>query len=151
MVLSIRAYSKSGSPDNRSKMRSNTLATAHRLKRWNTLFQLPKSLGRSRQGRPVRTRHNIASRKSLLSRLVTPRSDAMLSYRAATFAHVLSSTTTRSRFTAIKIPPTQSLNHSLSRAGIPYRQWTLAKWAWVRKCKLQEILFSAAGHEEQRR
>jgi len=111
MVRSIRAYSKSGSPDNRS----NTPATAHRLKRWSTLFLLPKSLGRSRQGRPVRTRRNTASMKSLLSRAVTPRSDAMPGNSAATFAHVLSSTTKSSRFTLIKTQPTRSLNHSLSR------------------------------------
>lgn len=74
MGPSIRAYSKSGSPANRSKMRSHTPAAAHRLKRWKTLFQLPKSLGRSRHGKPVRTRHSTASKNKRLSRAVTPRS-----------------------------------------------------------------------------
>jgi hypothetical protein len=127
MVPSIRACSKSGSPDNHSKMRSNTPATAQRLKRWNTLFQVPKSLGRSRHGRPVRTRHNTASRKSLLLRAVTPRSDALPGKNAATFDHLLSSTTKRSRSTMIQTPPIQSLNHNSNRAGNPYCQQNLGK------------------------
>src|SRR3712207_2430506 len=67
MVPSTGAYSKSGSSDRRSKSRSNTPARAQRRKRWKTLFQRPNAVGRSRHGRPVRTRHSTASRNSRLS------------------------------------------------------------------------------------
>ena len=72
IVPSIRAYSKSGSPDKRSKMRSKRPARTQRRKRLNTLFQRPNPSGRSRHGEPVRTRHSTASRNSRLSRAVTP-------------------------------------------------------------------------------
>src|SRR5918993_5601860 len=49
MVPSIRAYSKSGSPDRQAKTRSNTPPFTQRRKRWKTLFHLPKAPGRSRQ------------------------------------------------------------------------------------------------------
>ena len=42
MVPSIRAYSKSGSPDRQAKTRSNTPPFTHRRKRWKTLFHLPE-------------------------------------------------------------------------------------------------------------
>src|SRR3954468_7552103 len=77
MVPSTRAYSKSGSPDRHSKTRAKTPPFTQRRKRWKTLFQLPKSLGRSRQGTPVRTRHSTASRNSRLSLAVAPGSEGL--------------------------------------------------------------------------
>src|SRR3712207_8085004 len=47
MVPSIRAYSKSGSSDSRSKRRSKTPARTQRRNRWDTLFQRPNPPGRS--------------------------------------------------------------------------------------------------------
>src|ERR687885_217486 len=96
MVPSIRAYSKSGSSDTRSKRRSNTPARTQRRNRWKTLFQRPNSFGRSRQGTPVRTRHSTASRNSRLSLPVTPGSVALPGSSGATFAQTASLTTNRS-------------------------------------------------------
>jgi hypothetical protein len=62
IVPSIMAYSKSGSPDNRSKRRSKTPFTAHRRKRRKFEFQLPKLSGKSRHGAPVAAIHKTASR-----------------------------------------------------------------------------------------
>ena len=50
----IITYSKSGSPDSARNTHSHTPAFAHRLYRWNTLFQVPKLSGSSRQCAPVR-------------------------------------------------------------------------------------------------
>ncbi len=105
MGPSIKAYSKSGSSDTRRKMRSKTSARTQRRKRWNTLFHLPKPSGRSRQGRPVRTRHSTASRNSRLSFAVTPLSDALPGNSGATFSQTASLTTNRSRSTASTTPP----------------------------------------------
>src|ERR1700757_2514485 len=55
MVPSIRAYSKSGSPDNSLNTPSNTPFSAQRRKRFHTENQFPKHCGRSRHGAPVRT------------------------------------------------------------------------------------------------
>src|SRR5215213_8552185 len=105
MVPSTRAYSKSGSPDRRSKSRSNTPARAQRRKRCKTLFQRPNAVGRSRHGRPVRTRHSTASRNSRLSFAVTPLSDALPGNSGATFSQTASLTTNRSRSTPAPTPP----------------------------------------------
>src|SRR5260370_32587412 len=67
MVPSIRAYSKSGSPDKASKSRLKTPFKAHRRKRLNVEFQFPKISGRSRQGPPTRAIHKTASRNRRLS------------------------------------------------------------------------------------
>ena len=105
MAPSTRAYSKSGSSDTRAKTRSKTSARTQRRKRWKTLFHLPKPSGRSRQGRPVRTRHSTASRNSRLSFAVTPLSDALPGNNGATFSQTASLTTNRSRSTAATTPP----------------------------------------------
>src|SRR5690349_19873994 len=96
MVPSIRAYSKSGSSDTRPKRRSKTPALTQRRKRWNTLFQLPNPLVKSRQGDPVRTRHSTASRNSRLSLPVAPGSVALPGSSEATLAQTASLTTNRS-------------------------------------------------------
>ena len=95
MVPSIRAYSKSGSSDTRPKRRSKTPARTQRRNRWNTLFQRPNPLGRSRQGDPVRTRHSTASRNSRLSLPVAPGSVALPGSSEATLAQTASLTTNR--------------------------------------------------------
>src|SRR5882762_2524154 len=62
MVPSIRAYSKSGSPDKILNSRSKTPFMAHRQKRLKTEFQHPNMAGRSRHGAPSRTIHITPSR-----------------------------------------------------------------------------------------
>src|SRR3954471_45419 len=111
MVPSIRAYSKSGSPDRQAKTRSNTPPFTHRRKRWKTLFHLPKAPGRSRQGAPARTRHSTASRNSRLSFPVPPGSVDLPGSNGATFSHAVSPTTNRSRSSTLRPPPVRSLNH----------------------------------------
>src|SRR3712207_2096990 len=92
MVPSIRAYSKSGSPDRHAKTRSNTPPFPQRRNRWKTLFQRPKALGRSRQGAPVRTRHSNASRNSRLFLAVAPGLDAWPGNSGATFSQTAAAT-----------------------------------------------------------
>src|SRR5271166_2010961 len=67
MVESMIRYSKSGSSTNALKRLSQTSFFAHRRKRWNTLFDLPNSLGRSRHGAPARTNQSTASTNNRLS------------------------------------------------------------------------------------
>ena len=55
-----------------SKTRAKTPPFTQRRKRWKTLFQLPKSLGRSRQGTPVRTA--TAPPQQPVDEVVAPRS-----------------------------------------------------------------------------
>jgi hypothetical protein len=119
MVPSIRAYSKSGSPDKQVKTRSNTPLFTQRRQRWKTLFQLPTALGRSRQGAPARTRHNTASRNSRLSFAVPPGSVGLPGSIGATFSQAVSPTTNRFRSSTPRPPPIQSLNHERSAVRIP--------------------------------
>jgi hypothetical protein len=118
MVPSISAYSKSGTSEMCSNIRSNTPARAQRRNRWKTLFHLPNAAGRSRQGDPVRTRHSTASRNSRLSLPVAPGSDALPGSTGATFSHTASLTTNRSRSSIPKPPPMRSLKHGQPAAGI---------------------------------
>src|SRR3954447_12624117 len=127
MVPSIRAYSKSGSPDRHAKMRSKTPPFTQRRNRWKTLFQRPKSPGRSRHGAPVRTRHSTASRNSRLSLAVAPGSDALPGNRGATFSQAASPTTNRTFSSIAPTPPKRSLNHGRSVGGIPQCQQALSR------------------------
>src|SRR4051812_20430621 len=95
MVPSTRAYSKSGSSDRHSKTRAKTPPFTQRRKRWKTLFQWPKSLGRARQGTPVRTRHSTASRNSRLSLAVAPGSETLPGSSGAIFSQTASPTMTQ--------------------------------------------------------
>src|SRR3954471_21327857 len=126
IVPSIRAYSKSGSPDRHAKTRSNTPPFTQRRNRWKTLSQRPKSPGRSRQGAPVRPRHSTASRNSRLSLAVAPGSDALPGNRGATFSQAASPTTNRTFSSIAPTPPKRSLNHGRSVGGIPQCQQALA-------------------------
>src|SRR4051812_1797872 len=119
MVPSIMAYSKSGSSDRHPKIRSNTPPFTHRRNRWKTLFQRPKSPGRSRQGAPVRTRHSTASRNSRLSLAVAPGSDALPGNSAAPFCHPTSPTTNRPCSSIAPTPPKRRLNHGRAAGGTP--------------------------------
>src|SRR5918993_2507514 len=119
MVPSTRAYSKSGSPDRHWKTRSNTPPFTQRRNRWKTLFHLPKSLGRSRQGTPVRTRRSTASRNSRLSLAVAPGSDALPGNSGATFSQAASPTRNRDLSSIAPTPPKRSSNHDPSVGGIP--------------------------------
>src|SRR5262249_38486996 len=71
MVESSTSHSRSSSwkcP----KSLAQTPLCAHRLKRFQTEFQLPKRSGRSRQGAPVLAIHSTASMNRRLSLAVTP-------------------------------------------------------------------------------
>src|SRR4051812_39815269 len=111
MVPSTRAYSKSGSSDRHAKTRSTTPPFTQRRKRWKTLFQLPKSLGRSRQGTPVRTRHSTASRNSRLSLAVAPGSEALPGSSGAIFSQTASPTMNRDLSSIAPTPPKRRLKH----------------------------------------
>src|SRR4051794_26739022 len=78
-------------------MRSKTIPRTQRRNRLKTLFQLPNSAGRARQGSPARARHSTASRNSRLSFAVTPRSDFLPGNRASIFSQTVSLTTNLSR------------------------------------------------------
>src|SRR5215212_1581853 len=126
MVPSIKAYSKSGSSDRHAKMRSKTPPFTQRRNRWKTLFQRPKSPGRSRHGAPVRTRHSTASKNSRLSLAVAPGSDTLPGNSGATFSQAASPTTNRTFSSIAPTPPKRSLNHGRSVGGIPQCQQALS-------------------------
>ncbi len=90
MVASIRTYSKSGSALNALKRLSQMPACVHRRNRQCAVRQLPSSGGRSRQGEAVRANHRIASRKSLLSVAVRPRSPFLPGTSGSICAHCAS-------------------------------------------------------------
>ncbi len=75
IVPSTMAYPKSGSPDKLLNILSKTPFPDHRRKRRNTVFQHPKTSGKSRHGAPVRTiilkqlRAADAGRDRVLSRV----------------------------------------------------------------------------------
>src|SRR5580692_8674028 len=99
IVPSIITYSKSGSPDNASKIESKTPFCAHRRKRRKTEFQLPKPDGRSRHGAPVRATHKTASTKSRLSVSLRPGSPSLPGTTGAIRSHCTSLNTVRSKTT----------------------------------------------------
>src|ERR1700754_550808 len=66
IVASTMAYSISGSSEQALKSRMKTSALTRSRYRLKTVFQLPKKLGKSRHGLPVRTIHNTASMKRRL-------------------------------------------------------------------------------------
>src|ERR1700704_4072275 len=72
MVESMIRYSKSGFSTNAWKIRSQAPFLAQRRKRWKTLFQLPNTGGRSRQGAPARAIQSTASTNRRLSTPMPP-------------------------------------------------------------------------------
>src|SRR5215207_5591451 len=88
-------------------------------------FHLPKSLGKSRQGSPARTRNSTASRNSRLSFAVTPLSDALPGSNDAIFSQAASLTTNRSRSTNAQTPPKRGLNRNHHQRGSPECQQAL--------------------------
>src|SRR3546814_12937606 len=87
MVASTMAYSISGSSEQALKSRMKTSALTQSRYRLKTVFQLPKTAGRSRQGLPVRTIHNIASMKRRLALPLRPGSDGLPRQCGPIFAH----------------------------------------------------------------
>src|ERR1700756_3039170 len=83
MVESMMRYSKSGNSINASKSRFQTPFFAHRRKRWNTLFQLPNSWGRSRHGAPARAIQSTASTNQRLSSPCRPLSPSLPGIRGS--------------------------------------------------------------------
>src|SRR3954467_11258738 len=118
MVPSTRAYSKSGSSDRHAKTRSTTPPFTQRRKRWKTLFQLPKSLGKSRQGTPVRPRHSTASRNSRLSLAVAPGSEGLPGSSGAIFSQTASPTMNRDLSSIAPTPPKGPLKPDPAGGGI---------------------------------
>src|SRR5215204_6805455 len=92
-------------------------------------FHLPKSLGKSRQGSPARTRNSTASRNSRLSFAVTPLSDALPGSNDAIFSQAASLTTNRSRSTNAQTPPKRGLNRNHHQRGSPECQQALVSSA----------------------
>jgi len=74
MVLSKKSISKSGSFETALANRIQMPFSHQFANRTYTLCHFPNSLGKSRQGEPVRAIHRTASRNNLLSFAVTPQS-----------------------------------------------------------------------------
>src|SRR5262245_59577761 len=87
MVESTIRYSKSGSSASAAKMRCQTPLSLQRLKRTNTLFHLPKMLGRSRHGEPVRAIQRTASTNIRLFAPVPPGSSGLPTHSFSIRAH----------------------------------------------------------------
>ena len=98
IVPSTNTYSRSNSSDNSLKTPSKTPETAQRRNRLNTLFQLPKRSGRSRQGDPVRVRQRKASRNCRSSAAVMPGSVVLPGSMDSTRSHMASVSTALSEF-----------------------------------------------------
>ena len=98
IVPSTNTHSRSNSSDKALKARSKTPESAQRRNRLDTLFQLPKRSGRSRQGDPVRNRTGTASTKRRLSAAVPPGSDALPGSMVSIRAHMASVSTVLSAF-----------------------------------------------------
>ena len=77
MVESIKMCSISPSPATACATRCQTPSRRHRAKRIYTVCQRPNSVGRSRQGLPVRPIHSTASTNQRLSAAVRPRSPSL--------------------------------------------------------------------------
>ena len=107
IVPSMRAYSKSGSPESRLKSRSKTPFSANRRKRWKTEFHFPNISGRSRQGAPTRAIQSTPSKKSRLSAAERPRSPTFPGTCGAIRAHCSSLKTRRSKASSIL----EAVNH----------------------------------------
>src|SRR5215470_14061674 len=95
IVPSIRAYSKSGSPDSTLKIFSKTPLSAQRRNRFQTENHLPKYSGRSRQGEPVRAIHKTASKNRRLSSPERPGSPSLPGIIGAICFHCSSFNTRR--------------------------------------------------------
>src|SRR5882757_8135409 len=109
MVASTMAYSMSGASEQASKSLVKTSALTQSRYRLKTVFQLPKSGGRSRHGLPVRTIQSTASTNRRLSLPLRPGSVGLPRQCCSIFAHWAFVSTNRS---------IQSLNHSQASGGI---------------------------------
>ena len=89
-------YSRSGSSDTASNSRWKTSALTQSRNRLNTVFHLPKKVGRSRHGLPVRTIYSTASTKRRLSAPLRPGSVGLPRQCHSIFAHWASVKTNRS-------------------------------------------------------
>ena len=115
IVPSIMAYSKSGSPDNRSKRVSKTPLIAQRRNRRKLEFQLPKLAGKSRHAAPVFATHRTASTNLRLFAPKRPWSPTLPGRRGQTSFHCSSLKPCRSKMAL----PTPVLNPISTKKGIP--------------------------------
>jgi len=90
IVASINNSSRSASPWRASATRLHTPPTSHLANRTYTECQLPKSLGKSRQGQPVRAMNSTASTKRRLSAARPPLSVGLPGSKCAIRNHCLS-------------------------------------------------------------
>jgi len=116
MVPSTITYSKSGSSAKALKRLSHTPFFDQRENRFHTLFQRPKSCGRSRHGAPVREIHRTASTNNRLSPPVTPGSPALPGTRSFNRSHCPSDNINRSKTASIQKTVLNQISQTL---GIP--------------------------------
>ena len=102
MVASIMAYSISGSSDTASNIRSKTPATHQSRNRRKAVLQLPNSVGRSRQGLPVRAFQRTASKNKRLSAPLRPGSVRLPKQWGSILDHWASVKTKRSKANLLK-------------------------------------------------
>ncbi len=114
MVESMIRYSRSGCSPSSVKSRCQTPFFAHRRKRLNTLFQLPKSSGKSRHGAPARTSHNTASTNRRLSAPCRPLSPFLPGISGSIRCHCASVSARRIK---IALPSCDLESHSRVRGN----------------------------------
>lgn len=90
IVASMKSSSKSASPCSASATRCQTPYSSRRANRTYTECQLPNSLGKSRQGDPVRARYRTASTKRRLSTALPPLSVGLPGNNSAIRNHCVS-------------------------------------------------------------
>ena len=103
IVASMNSSSRSASPWRASATRCQTPYSSQRAKRTYTECQLPSSLGKSRQGDPVRARYRTASTKRRLSIARPPLSVGLPGNNSAIRNHCVSFNIRRS-MSNIQIP-----------------------------------------------
>ena len=111
-----------------SKTRSTTPRFTQRRKRWKTLFQLPKSLGRSRQGRPF-ARATAPPQGTADCLWPSPQDRRPCRAARPIFSQTASPTMNRDLSSIAPTPPKRRLQHDPSAGGID-RQQALVRRAW---------------------
>lgn len=114
IVASMKSSSRSASPWRASATRCQTPYASQRAKRTYTECQLPSSLGKSRQGDPVRARYRTASTKPRLSAARPPLSVGLPGNNSAIRNHCVSLNIRRS-MPNIQIPRCKHKSDTVNR------------------------------------
>ena len=114
IVASMNSSSKSASPWRASATRCQTPYSSQRANRTYTECQLPNSLGKSRQGDPVRATYRTASTKRRLSAARPPLSVGLPGNNSAIRNHCVSLNIRRSMFN-IQIPGCKHKSATVNR------------------------------------